>query len=449
MKNRHNPSATPIDPQSPVQLAVAICSVAALSYLAGRLGEALVLRPEMIWALWPGCALLVAVLLLSPRKIWPILLIAGLSGFALYDVQEHLPIRAIALLLASDAIEILVAAVGVSYVFRGVPCLNSVRSLAKYSFFAVIVAPIVASSIAASAFERNSWQISVLAEALALLTLTPAILGWLRIVASREKSKAYYLEAAAMCVGLATVAGFAFVASGSENQPVLLYSLVPFLLWASLRFGIAGASTSLVLVAFVAIWGTVHERGPFTGGTPVGNVMSLQVFLLVTGASFVVLSAVVEQQKKAERELAQASERLHLAIESGSAGGWEFTLKTGVNTWFGKAHSLLGMKPDETSGSRQAFWDRVHQDDCEDLREAVRLARERHEAFSEDFRVVWRDGTTHWLHAQGRYQYAANGEPQRMLGIAVDITQSKQAEQALRESEEATAGHGDRTDVCV
>src|SRR5215831_7304840 len=98
------PSAGPIHPDTPVEVVILTSSVAILCYLAARVSGTLVLRPEMIWPVWPGCAFLVAVLLLTARKVWPLLLIAGLSGFALYDLQQHLPIRAIGLLLVADSI---------------------------------------------------------------------------------------------------------------------------------------------------------------------------------------------------------------------------------------------------------------------------------------------------------------------------------------------------------
>src|ERR1700739_4012227 len=179
MTKWHSPSSPPpIHPASSLQLAILTAIVVTLSYLAARLGGNLVLRPEMIWPVWPGCALLVALLLLTPRRIWPAVLIAGLFGFALYDVQESLPVRAMALLLLADGIEILIAALGVHYVFRGVPRLTNVKSLATYSFFAVVLAPFFVASIASSALVSDSWLISFLTEALALLTLTPAILSW-------------------------------------------------------------------------------------------------------------------------------------------------------------------------------------------------------------------------------------------------------------------------------
>ena len=145
----------------------------------------------------------------------------------------------------------------------------------------------------------------------------------------------------------------------------------------------------------------------------------------------------VTERKLAQLELAELNERLRLAVESGSAGGWDFNLKTGKNVWFGETHAQLGTASDETAGSPEEFWERVHEEDRGHLRNAMRLAKNEHDGFSEDFRVVWRDGTTRWLRSRGRYYYAANGEPERMLGISVDITQSKQAEQALREMNRA------------
>jgi PAS domain S-box-containing protein len=144
----------------------------------------------------------------------------------------------------------------------------------------------------------------------------------------------------------------------------------------------------------------------------------------------------ITDRKLTEQHLARANERLHLAMESGSVGGWDYDVKTGMTVLFGKAHAQLGMSPDETSGSREDFWDQVHEDDLERYRSAIAAAREKREHFDEEFRVVWRDGTIHWVRARGRYYYAADGEPERLLGISSDITERKQAEQVLRENEQ-------------
>lgn len=143
----------------------------------------------------------------------------------------------------------------------------------------------------------------------------------------------------------------------------------------------------------------------------------------------------ITERKRAEQEFSKANERLRLALEAGSAGGWDFDLRTGKNVWFGKAHAQLGMTHDETLGSVAEFWARVHEDDRARLEHALQISNEKHDEFAEDFRVVWRDGTTHWLRSRGRHYYSGNGEPERMLGICIDITESKRAEEALKESE--------------
>jgi PAS domain S-box-containing protein len=298
---------------SPLSVVILVCVVAALSYLAATVGGALMIRPQMIWPLWPGCAFLVAVLLLTPRKIWPALLIAGLAGFLLFDVRAGLTVRATLWLILGDTVEILIAALGVSYFFGGVPHLTSIKSLAKYSLFALILAPISVAFVGAIALGGGYWQTwrtSLLTEALALLTLTPAILSWVETAITRtQKSRAYHLEAAALMSALVVLGYVTFVAAGGNRRPELLYSLVPLLLWSALRFGIQGATTSMLAVAFLSIWGTVHGRGPFTGSGSSNNVFSLQLFLLFAAASFMVLGALVEERKATVQALRNSEVR--------------------------------------------------------------------------------------------------------------------------------------------
>jgi PAS domain S-box-containing protein len=164
-----------------------------------------------------------------------------------------------------------------------------------------------------------------------------------------------------------------------------------------------------------------------------------QVFMNQSGEPLrmVGINIDITDRKRAEQELSKANERLRLALEAGSAGGWDYDLKTDKNVWFGTAHAQLGMTPDETSGSRKEFWDRVHEDDRERMEHALQVAKEKREEYAEDVRVVWRDGTTHWLRSRGRFLYDANGKPERSLGISLDITDRKMAENKLREYERA------------
>jgi integral membrane sensor domain MASE1 len=115
---------------------IAIVRAAALTtvlcYLVAELGGALVVRPQMLWPLWPGCALLVALLLLTPRKAWPVLIAAGFAGFMVNDLLAFgLSIRVSSTLIVADTIEVIVAALGISLSGDDLVRLNSISSFAS------------------------------------------------------------------------------------------------------------------------------------------------------------------------------------------------------------------------------------------------------------------------------------------------------------------------------
>jgi PAS domain S-box-containing protein len=308
---------------SSLRTALLACLVASVSYLSSRVGGALMLRPQMVWPLWPGCALLVAVLLLFPRRLWPVLIPAGFAGFVVYDLKEGVSVRSTALLILADTIEVLTAAVGIRYFFGGAPRLSSLKALAKYSVFGLILAPLSVTLVGAVAVSGDywiHWRISFFSEALAFLTLAPAIWSWFdREKTWLRKSRTYYLEAAALLATLILLGYFTFIAPASSSQPVLLYSLLPLLLWSALRFGSLGITNSMVVVAFLSIWGAIHGRGPFTGAEPLKNVLSLQLFLFFAATPFIVLAALVEEHQQAERGLKKSEEMFSKAFHASPA----------------------------------------------------------------------------------------------------------------------------------
>ena len=82
---------------------------------------------------------------------------AAFATFAFYDLRAGVPISSIVRLLLADAVEVLTAAFCLGYFFDGLPRLNSVRVLAKYSFFAVCLAPMAGACVGAFATGQNYW----------------------------------------------------------------------------------------------------------------------------------------------------------------------------------------------------------------------------------------------------------------------------------------------------
>jgi PAS domain S-box-containing protein len=424
---------TMVNPGSPFHVVILVCLVAFLSYFAARVGGALVLRPQMVWPLWPGCALLVAVLLLLPRKMWPIAMTAGLAGFVFYDLRVGLTLRTMALLILADTVEILIAALGISYCFDGVPRLDSIKSLAKFSFFAVILAPTAAAFIASVAFGGSSWirwRIGFFTEALALFTLTPAILGWVCMAYEWErKSLTFYLEAAALIAGVILFGYIAFVAPGHGSSPVFLYSSLPFLLWSALRFGSMGISSTMIAIAFLSIWGAVHGSGPFTGSSPFNNVLSLQLFLLFAGAPFMILAALVEERKQAEEALRESEKRFRLVADTAPALIW----MSGVDklcTYFNESWlNFTGRSMDAELGNGWA--EGIHPEDSQSCLDTYNQSFDRRQKLRMEYRLRRHDGEYRWILDIGVPRFNAERSFTGYIGIGIDVTDRKLAEAAL------------------
>jgi PAS domain S-box-containing protein len=304
---------------SPIHVATLVFLVGLMSYFASLLGSSLRVPPRMISPLWPGNALLIAVLLLVPRKIWPALITVALGVFLLTGLQAGVPIATVSWLILGDLVEVLIAAFGVSSSFNQSPRLNTTNALARYSFFAVGLAPLASAFLGAtSGFHANYWlywKIWFFSEVLALLILAPAVLSFVNVWESwAQKSGAYFIEAAASFTSTMFLAYFLFIFSGRNTPPALLYSLVPFLLWSALRFGSVGITASMILIAFVSLWGAAHGRGPFTALGPLTNVLSLQLFLLFIATPFMVLAVLVQEHRQAEQALRNSEEKFSKAF---------------------------------------------------------------------------------------------------------------------------------------
>jgi PAS domain S-box-containing protein len=424
---------------SPFHTVILVCLAATLSYFVARLGGALIIRPQLVSPLWLGNVLLVSVLLLAPRRIWPILLAATLIGFFLYDLQTGEPIRSIVWLILSNVVEVLTAAACLRKSFGGVPRLNSVTALAKYSFYAVFLAPFVGAFLGALSTGSNywaSWQVAFFSEALGFLTLMPAILGWIEeLQAWKQKPRAYHLEGAGLLVALVILGLLAFAAPGKSSAPALLYSLVPFLLWAALRFGSTGVSTSMIAIAFVSIWGAVHGRGPFTGPGPLVNVLSLQLFLFFTAAPFMALAALVEERKRAEEKLRESEERFRLAAQAGKMFAYEWDATTDVIVRSGESAQILGIDEATPTTSQQVLA-KVHPDDRERLAAGLDKLNPEKPYLEVSYRMIRPNGTVIWVGRNSRAHFDERGRMLRIVGMVADITERKATEEALRESEE-------------
>src|SRR6266403_5737215 len=364
-------------PKSPLQTVILVCLVLLVSYFAPKLAGALLLHPKTAWPLWPGCAVLVSVLLFVPRRIWPVVIAAAFAGFILYDLQAGVPIASIAWFIPADTVQVLVAALGLSYSFDRAPQLNSVRALSKYSFFAVFLGPFAAAFLSAFGIPGDywtSWVICFVSEVLAFVTLTPAILS--------------------------------------------------------------GVSNSVVVVTFLSIWGVIHGRGPFTGVGPFSSVLSLQLFLVFAAAPSMVLAVLVEERKRIEEALRKSEERFRLAAHAGRMYAYEWDVATDIVVRSEEHMNVIGFNSLAKPLTRQQLVARVHPDDRALFIGSVDQFSPEHPTIRMRYRVLRPDGSVVWLEKNAQAFFDEDGRMLNVIGMVTDITDHKQAEDALRESED-------------
>jgi PAS domain S-box-containing protein len=147
----------------------------------------------------------------------------------------------------------------------------------------------------------------------------------------------------------------------------------------------------------------------------------------------------ITERKRAEEALRESEERLHLALKAARMGAWQWEVGTQHVEWSPEIYALLGYEPGAMTPSHEAFRRRIHPEDLARWAQAMRESLERCEDYACEFRVVWADESVHWVEARGQYAYVrAEDATQtvRIRGVLSDIEQRKQAEEALRRSEE-------------
>ena len=422
-----------------LRLVVQACLVTALCNVVARLGGTLIVRSQLVSPLWLGNVVLVSVLLFLRQKAWPVHLVAGLLGFFLFDLQTGVPIRSGIWLMLSNAVEVGVAVLCLRNYFQGTPRLNSIKALARYSFCVVFLAPFVGAFFGALSSRTGYWtiwKIAFFSEALGFLTLMPAILGWAKeIPVWAQKPRGYHLEAIALLLAVVILGYFAF-ASGMSVSPTLLYSLVPLLLWSTLRFGSTGVSTSMTAICFVSIWGAVHGHGPFTELGARINVLSLQLFLFFTAAPFMVLAALVEERKDAEQALRQRETDFNEAQRLAQVGSWQWDAASDVVTWSEALYQMAGLEPSQPAVSYRDHWKLYTPESWARLQRAVAEALSSATPYELELEMVPFSGPKKWVIARGEALSDNSGCVVRLRGTVQNISERRLVEEELRESEQ-------------
>lgn len=145
----------------------------------------------------------------------------------------------------------------------------------------------------------------------------------------------------------------------------------------------------------------------------------------------------ITERKRAEDSLKKSEERLNLALRAGRMGIFDWDLISDTIVWSEEHARIFGMRLDEFTGRYVDFSQRVHPEDLPRIERTVEEARRDHGFYQEEYRVIWPDGSLHWVVGQGRFFYGSDGQALRMTGVLMNIDARKRMEGLL--SSERTA----------
>jgi PAS domain S-box-containing protein len=144
------------------------------------------------------------------------------------------------------------------------------------------------------------------------------------------------------------------------------------------------------------------------------------------------LSDITESKRK-DAAMRDSDERLRLALAAARVGIYDWDVPGAHIIWSAWHEKLWGFAPGEFDGSYQAFMSRVHPDDVAGIEAEVARSLAARDQYAQEFRVLWPDGSVHWIAASGEFEFDDAGQPMRMRGVVLDVTEHKQSEADQRD----------------
>jgi two-component system sensor kinase FixL len=423
--------------------------VALAYYLGAKIGFALTFQPHPVSVLWPPNSILLAALLLTPVRVWWVILLAAFPAHLAAQLQGNVPPTMILCWFISNSCEALIGAGCVRYFIDRPVRFDRLRSVGIFCFFAAFLAPFLSSFLDAAFVVINHWgqdsygqvwRIRFTSNVLAAITLVPFIVTWgadgLAWLSKIRRSR--FLEAVLLLLALISVNTTVFHKLAPTADGALLYLPMPFLIWAAVRFGSRGASAAVCTLTFLAIWSAGHGYGPFSARSAEENALSIQMFLIVMSVPLLLLAAVIEERSKGAMTLREREERISLAAESANLAFWTIDFERKKSWMSDKGRAIFNFGPDERL-SRELLLSRVHPGDRIAVDEAIERARASSQTFEFEYRLLRPDGETRWLISRGRYGHNDRGGVRELIGVAIDVTVQVKADLQLRLQREEMA----------
>jgi PAS domain S-box-containing protein len=300
-------------------------AVAATYFATARLGLTMAFVAEQVSPVWPPTGIALAAVLSLGYRVWPGI---WLGAFAA-NLGASEPLGTAAGIALGNTLEALVGAWLLHRAAGFHPALDRLRDVLGLLGLAALVATTVSATVGVASLclghvqpcsrYGELWWIWWLGDAIGVVVVTPVLLTWAG-APWRRWPTTRRLEAAALLAAVVVVCATVFAGRlGREiSEYPLQYVVFPFVIWAAVGIGQAGASAVTFIASAIAIWGSINGLGPFARANPHESLVLLQLFLAVVGATGLVLAAVIHERRAAEHRRATDLAATRALAESGS-----------------------------------------------------------------------------------------------------------------------------------
>jgi signal transduction histidine kinase/integral membrane sensor domain MASE1/ActR/RegA family two-component response regulator len=283
----------------------AILVLAGCYFCAGKLGLSWAYVHASASAIWPASGLALAALLLWGAKLWPGIFL----GAFLVNITTEGSLATTISIAAGNTLEALVGTWGINRFANGARVFERARNTFKFVWIAAILSTVISAtfgvtSLTLAGFAQWNqytaiWLTWWLGDAVGNLIVAPFLLILMTEPYPQVKPSRL-IEAAGLLLSLILLGYLIFLRNAGFNAE---YIMVLPLLWAAFRFGQRGAVTSALIVAVIAVIGTLSGVGPFVHPDPNESLLHLQAFMGTIAIAALVLASVVSEGRRAEQRL--------------------------------------------------------------------------------------------------------------------------------------------------
>ncbi|MEO5349874.1 MAG: MASE1 domain-containing protein [Magnetococcus sp. YQC-3] len=417
-------------------------------YLSGRLGLAIPSIGQHITLIWLPTGIAVAALLRWGNRLWPAVALGAL--LATLDIGSSLPLAAgIAL---GNTLGPLLAA---QWLRRS----NFHREFdQKLDVIRLVLAAMAGMAVSASngvtllwlndllptAGLGQAWFTWWMGDTVGVLLSAPPLLAL-----SRKTSQFFYqqrVEIALVSIVLLVLNWFVFL---SPYHLTLAYMPVLIVMWAALRFGIIGASMTVLADAILSAWGTAIGNGPFyLNGEH--SLLILWVYIVTHTVVSLVITALRAESRRNEMKTQEAYHRLNTIASRLPGVIFQVRLNPDGSSCVpyvsDAVRHIYRLHPEEVQNDASPALNLTHPDDYNNFIDSIRRSAESMTAWQQEFRVRHRDGTERWLFGDSVPEREPDGSI-LWYGFITDITPQKEAQaELLRAKEQAEAANRAKTD---